>query len=95
MLEQPTDLEQFHHLTELNFAMIRTKTGRGYYVNPYYIAAWSNVFMERLSSVKNMDEIFCPCTHEELKAFLMAVYPPQLRITGFAYSSRIVKIDYR
>lgn len=30
-----------------------------------------------------MDEIFCPCTHEELKAFLMAVYPPQLRITGF------------
>ncbi|KAK6104560.1 BTB/POZ domain family protein [Brugia pahangi] len=81
MLEQPSDLEQFHRLTELNFAMIRSKTGRGYYVNPYYIAAWSNVFQERISSIKNMDEIFCPCTHEELKAFLMAVYPPQLRIT--------------
>lgn len=45
MPEQPTDLEQFHRLTELNFAMIRAKTGRGYYVNPYYIAAWSNVFL--------------------------------------------------
>lgn len=44
MLEQPTDLEHFHRSTDLNFAMIRAKTGRVYYVNPYYIAAWSNVF---------------------------------------------------
>ncbi|CAJ0564177.1 unnamed protein product, partial [Mesorhabditis spiculigera] len=24
--------------------------------------------------------MFCPCSHEELKAFLMAIHPPQLRI---------------
>lgn len=47
MLEQPSDLEHFHRLGELNFVMIRSKTGRAYYVNPYYIAAWSNVFQVR------------------------------------------------
>uniref|UniRef100_A0A914ZXR2 BTB domain-containing protein n=1 Tax=Parascaris univalens TaxID=6257 RepID=A0A914ZXR2_PARUN len=81
MLEQPADLEHFHRSTDLNFAMIRAKTGRVYYVNPYYIAAWSNVFQERVSTASTTEEMFCSCTHEELKAFLMAVYPPQLRIT--------------
>lgn len=28
------------------------------------------------------DLIYCPCSSEELKYFLMSIYPPQLRITG-------------
>ncbi|VDN50592.1 unnamed protein product [Dracunculus medinensis] len=36
---------------------------------------------ERVSATNCTDELFCCCTHEELKAFLMAIYPPQLRIT--------------
>lgn len=32
-----------------------------------------------------IEEMFCPCTHEELKAFLMAIHPPQLRINGSAW----------
>lgn len=76
-------MENFVCSNELNFAVVRAKTGRSYYVNPYYVAAWSNVFQERLISNIQLppDDIYCPCTHEELKAFLMAIYPPQLRIT--------------
>jgi hypothetical protein len=75
-------MENFVCSTELNFAVVRAKTGRSYYINPYYFAAWSNVFQERLISNAILpDDIFLPSTHEELKAFLMAIYPPQLRIT--------------
>ncbi|TMS35732.1 hypothetical protein L596_003065 [Steinernema carpocapsae] len=42
--EPPIDLEYFQRSTDLNFASIRAKSGRIYYVNPYYIAAWSNLF---------------------------------------------------
>uniref|UniRef100_A0AC35F991 BTB domain-containing protein n=1 Tax=Panagrolaimus sp. PS1159 TaxID=55785 RepID=A0AC35F991_9BILA len=80
--EPPVDMENFVCSTELNFAVVRAKTGRSYYINPYYFAAWSNVFQERLISNAILpDDIFLPSTHEELKAFLMAIYPPQLRIT--------------
>uniref|UniRef100_A0A0N5A882 BTB domain-containing protein n=1 Tax=Syphacia muris TaxID=451379 RepID=A0A0N5A882_9BILA len=79
--ELPVDLEEYHRASDLNFTMIRAKTGRAYYVNPYYVAAWSNLFQERVVVSVNNDEMFCSCNHEELKAFLMAVYPPQLRIT--------------
>jgi hypothetical protein len=63
-------------------------------VNPYYVAAWSSVFADRLlcgggggfaSSVDLVDSgepIYCPVTHDELRYFLMAIHPPQLRITG-------------
>uniref|UniRef100_A0A0K0EWS8 BTB domain-containing protein n=1 Tax=Strongyloides venezuelensis TaxID=75913 RepID=A0A0K0EWS8_STRVS len=81
ILEQPLDLEKFYRASDLNFASVRSKTGRMYYVNPYYLAAWSNIFQERICFLRNQEELYCPCTHEELKAFLMAVYPPQLRIT--------------
>uniref|UniRef100_A0A7E4ZY96 BTB domain-containing protein n=1 Tax=Panagrellus redivivus TaxID=6233 RepID=A0A7E4ZY96_PANRE len=81
--EAPVDMEAFVCSNELNFAVVRAKTGRSYFVNPYYVAAWSTVFQERLISNLNSqpDDIYCPITHEELKAFLMAIYPPQLRIT--------------
>lgn len=82
-------MEHFLNATDLNFASVRAKTGRSYYVNPYYVAAWSTVFQERLASLNVADDIYCPCTHEELKYFLMAIYPPQLRINGikFLYSN--------
>ena len=69
--------------SDLNFAVIRGKSGRSYFVNPYYVAAWSTVFQERLiaSGQAPPDDIYCPITGDELKAFLMAIYPPQLRIT--------------
>uniref|UniRef100_A0AC35U5S0 BTB/POZ domain-containing protein n=1 Tax=Rhabditophanes sp. KR3021 TaxID=114890 RepID=A0AC35U5S0_9BILA len=79
--EQPLDLEKFYRVSDLNFASVRSKTGRMYYVNPYYLAAWSNIFQERILCLRAQEELYCPCSHEELKAFLMAVYPPQLRIT--------------
>ncbi|KAK0396036.1 hypothetical protein QR680_001538 [Steinernema hermaphroditum] len=78
--EPPTDLEYFQRSSDLNFASIRAKSGRMYYVNPYYIAAWSNLFQERIGTASFTDELFCPCSHEELKAFILAIYPPQLRI---------------
>ncbi|CAJ0959659.1 unnamed protein product, partial [Mesorhabditis belari] len=80
--EPPLDLETYQRATDLHFAAIRAKTGRVYYVNPYYVAAWSNVFQERIfhNSSTQSEEFFCPCSHEELKAFLMAIHPPQLRI---------------
>lgn len=55
----------------------------------------NNSCEERLSSINNMDEVFCPCTHEELKAFLMAVYPPQLRITGLQayFMKKCIEMD--
>ncbi|MFH4984631.1 hypothetical protein AB6A40_011340 [Gnathostoma spinigerum] len=81
MPELPIDLEQLQHVNDLNYAVIRAKSGRLYYVNPYYIAAWSNVFQEKVISTNNSEEMFCPCSYDELKAFLMAIYPPQLRIT--------------
>ncbi|KAI1730303.1 BTB/POZ domain-containing protein [Ditylenchus destructor] len=83
LAEPPVDMEHFFNATDLNFAAIRAKTGRSYYVNPYYVAAWSSVFQDLLCSmsVNLTDDIVCPCTHEELKFFLMAIYPPQLRIT--------------
>lgn len=82
--------------SDLNFALVRAKTGRAYYINPYYVAAWSTVFQvgdtikcskvwifqERMVSMNFTEEIYCPCSHDELKAFLMAIYPPQLRISG-------------
>ena len=37
---------------------------------------------EKIHTLSNTEEVFCPCTHEELKAFLMAIHPPQLRING-------------
>ncbi|CAI4227466.1 unnamed protein product [Auanema sp. JU1783] len=80
--EPPLDMEHFQRATDLQFAVIRAKTGRQYYANPFYIAAWSNVFQERVYTTPNaLEELFCPCSHEELKAFLMAIHPPQLRIT--------------
>lgn len=48
MLEQPIDLENLQRVSDLNFALIRAKTGRPYYINPYYIAAWSNIFFVSL-----------------------------------------------
>ncbi|WKX94413.1 hypothetical protein Q1695_011572 [Nippostrongylus brasiliensis] len=79
--EPPLDLEMFQRQSDLFFSAIRAKTGRVYHVNPYYMAAWSNVFQERVyCSSSGVEEIFCPCSHEELKAFLMAVHPPQLRL---------------
>uniref|UniRef100_A0A1I7XD04 BTB domain-containing protein n=1 Tax=Heterorhabditis bacteriophora TaxID=37862 RepID=A0A1I7XD04_HETBA len=81
--EPPLDLEVFQRATDIHFAAIRAKTGRIYYVNPYYIASWSNVFQERVyCSSSGVEEMFCPCSHEELKAFLMAIHPPQLRINA-------------
>lgn len=74
-------MEHFLTASDLNFASVRAKTGRSYQVNPYYIAAWSAVFQERLFTINSTDDIYCPCSHEELKYFLMAIYPPQLRIT--------------
>ncbi|PIO66389.1 BTB/POZ domain protein, partial [Teladorsagia circumcincta] len=79
--EPPLDLEMFQRQSDLFFSAIRAKTGRVYHVNPYYMAAWSNVFQERVyCSSSSVEEIFCPCSHEELKAFLMAIHPPQLRL---------------
>ncbi|KIH53372.1 hypothetical protein ANCDUO_16504 [Ancylostoma duodenale] len=73
----------FQRQTDLFFTAVRAKTGRVYHVNPYYMAAWSNLFQERIyCSSSGVEEIFCPCSHEELKAFLMAVHPPQLRLNG-------------
>ncbi|CAI2347296.1 unnamed protein product [Caenorhabditis sp. 36 PRJEB53466] len=81
ILEPPLDLEPYQRMSDVNFAAVRAKTGRLYYVNPYYMGAWSNVFEEKLCSISSgVEEMFCPCTHEELKAFLMAIHPPQLRI---------------
>ena len=81
--EPPVDMEYFVVSSDLNFAVIRGKSGRSYFVNPYYVAAWSTVFQERLiaSGQAPPDDIYCPITGDELKAFLMAIYPPQLRIT--------------
>ncbi|CAD5227706.1 unnamed protein product [Bursaphelenchus okinawaensis] len=79
--EPPVDMDHFLNPSDLNFASVRGKSGRSYNVNPYYVAAWSNVFQERLFTLNSTDDIYCPCTHEELKYFLMAIYPPQLRIT--------------
>ncbi|KAI6205247.1 hypothetical protein M3Y94_00771000 [Aphelenchoides besseyi] len=81
LAEPPVDMDHFLNASDLNFASVRAKTGRSYNVNPYYVAAWSAVFQERLFSINSTDDIYCPCTHEELKYFLMAIYPPQLRIT--------------
>uniref|UniRef100_A0A915N5N4 BTB domain-containing protein n=1 Tax=Meloidogyne javanica TaxID=6303 RepID=A0A915N5N4_MELJA len=71
--------------SDLNFASVRAKTGRAYHVNPYYVAAWSTLFQERFCNGIGVggddDLIYCPCSNEELKYFLMAIYPPQLRIT--------------
>ncbi|KAF8363995.1 hypothetical protein PRIPAC_90918, partial [Pristionchus pacificus] len=78
--EPPLDLESFQRATDLNFAAIRAKTGRVYYVNPYYVAAWSNVFQDRILTNSHVEELYSPCSHEELSAFLMAIHPPQLRI---------------
>ncbi|PAV56768.1 hypothetical protein WR25_05026 isoform C [Diploscapter pachys] len=80
IVEPPLDLEAFQRPSDLFFTGTRAKTGRLYYVNPYYVAAWSNVFQEKIHTLSNTEEVFCPCTHEELKAFLMAIHPPQLRI---------------
>lgn len=83
LIEPPIDMENFLNANDMNFASVRAKTGRSYYVNPYYVASWSNLFHDRLASFSiSNDDIFCPCTHEELKFFLMAIYPPQLRING-------------
>lgn len=35
----------------------------------------------RMTTQQNLNEITCGCTPEELKLFLMAIYPPQLRIS--------------
>lgn len=84
LIELPIDMENFLNANDMNFASVRAKTGRSYYVNPYYVASWSNLFHDRLASFSiSNDDIFCPCTHEELKFFLMAIYPPQLRINGW------------
>jgi hypothetical protein len=64
----------------LQFANIKATNGRIYYINPYYMAAWSNVVQERV--LANIHDFVCGCNHDELKAFLMAIHPPQLRITG-------------
>ncbi|VDO74976.1 unnamed protein product, partial [Haemonchus placei] len=45
--EPPLDLEMFQRQSDLFFSAIRAKTGRVYHVNPYYMAAWSNVFQVR------------------------------------------------
>jgi hypothetical protein len=90
-------MDHFLTASDLNFASVRAKTGRSYNVNPYYVAAWSAVFQERLFTINSTDDIywfaifisfecmlsllFSPCSHEELKYFLMAICPPQLRIT--------------
>uniref|UniRef100_A0A1I8BIN8 BTB domain-containing protein n=1 Tax=Meloidogyne hapla TaxID=6305 RepID=A0A1I8BIN8_MELHA len=83
--EPPIDMEHMLSPSDLNFASVRAKTGRAYHVNPYYVAAWSNLFQERFCngiSVRDDDElIYCPCSNEELKYFLMSIYPPQIRIT--------------
>ncbi|KAL3072625.1 hypothetical protein niasHS_017599 [Heterodera schachtii] len=86
--EPPVDMEHLLSASDLNFATVKAKTGRAYHVNPYYVAAWSSLFQERLCNgissdgVPNDDDlIYCPCSSEELKYFLMAIYPPQLRIT--------------
>uniref|UniRef100_A0A183CDJ3 BTB domain-containing protein n=1 Tax=Globodera pallida TaxID=36090 RepID=A0A183CDJ3_GLOPA len=87
--EPPMDMEHLLSASDLNFATVKAKTGRAYHVNPYYVAAWSSLFQDRLCNgssgdgVPNEDDlIYCPCSSEELKYFLMAIYPPQLRVTG-------------
>nr|CAD2172343.1 unnamed protein product [Meloidogyne enterolobii] len=83
--EPPIDMEHMLSPSDLNFASVRAKTGRAYHVNPYYVAAWSTLFQERFCNGIGVggddDLIYCPCSNEELKYFLMAIYPPQLRIT--------------
>lgn len=60
--EPPLDLESFQRATDLNFAAIRAKTGRVYYVNPYYVAAWSNVFQVRFICFRlQFHSIDCSC----------------------------------
>lgn len=84
--EPPIDMEHLLSASDLNFSSVRAKTGRAYHVNPYYVAAWSALFQDRLCNsglgpASDEELIYCPCSSEELKYFLMAIYPPQLRIT--------------
>ena len=95
--EEPKDASAFTRLTDVQYASIRGATGRTYFCNPYYVAAWSNIindkfvgefkskykctFILRMTTQQNLNEITCGCTPEELKLFLMTVYPPQLRIS--------------
>lgn len=96
ILEPPLDLEPYQRQSDVNFAAVRAKTGRLYYVNPFYMAAWSNVFEEKLCTTSSgIEEMFCPCTHEELKAFLMAIHPPQLRINGGFFSKSFENFELK
>lgn len=53
--EPPLDAEQFSHASDLQFATVRARNGRQYYVNPYYVAAWSNAIQERVASANATD----------------------------------------
>lgn len=91
--ELPTDMDAFLSASDLSFATIRARGGRSYHINPYYVAAWSTVFSERLCGATNGsamldsgDPISCPMlSYDELRYFLMAIHPPQLRITGSSF----------
>ncbi|KRX99699.1 WD repeat domain-containing protein 83 [Trichinella pseudospiralis] len=70
-------LQHFKLKSELNFAKLHTIGGQCcYFVNPYYLAAWSDQLLQTLATTGSVDQLTVSMTDDETAQFLLAVHPP-------------------
>ncbi|KRY28991.1 WD repeat domain-containing protein 83 [Trichinella spiralis] len=76
-------LERFKLKSELNFAKLHTLGQCCYFVNPYYLAAWSDQILQTLATTGtagSVDQLTVSMTDDETAQFLLAVHPPLVTI---------------
>uniref|UniRef100_A0A5S6QZ65 BTB domain-containing protein n=1 Tax=Trichuris muris TaxID=70415 RepID=A0A5S6QZ65_TRIMR len=73
---EKTTLKRFELKSDLNFTALRTQGSRVFYINPYYVAAWSQLAFDTVVSMTTVESLSVAVTDDEAEAFLLAVYPP-------------------
>lgn len=80
-------LAKFSQKSEIYFSVLRSKSGRHYYCNPYYLAAWSRVLAEDVLSYNRLELDCATLSDEEAANFLLAVHPPLMKLNDANISS--------
>ncbi|CDW52730.1 BTB domain containing protein [Trichuris trichiura] len=80
---------RFDLKSDLNFAALRTQGSRVFYINPYYVAAWSQLAFDTVVSMTTIESLSLAVSDDEAEAFLFAVYPPMEPCTDRNASVRL------
>ncbi|KHJ43769.1 BTB/POZ domain protein [Trichuris suis] len=80
---------RFDLKSDLNFTALRTQGSRVFYINPYYVAAWSQLAFDTVVSMTTIESLSLAVSDDEAEAFLFAVYPPMEPCTDRNASVRL------